>query len=193
MIRLVRGEPSGIEPLGDISQPRAVRWTNHSAKLCGWTEKRGRSMPGGANGKNARAALVGRRDRRGRCKYRCWRRVQAWTLATAFLAAILVIHRMTSGICCVRVGRVAGGGRRLLRVIRTGRGCLIVGKRNLSTHRRRRARHRVGELTEDESAQEEENHGPMRESTMTHGSRLAFHPRMRNRSPLKGAPRHAAT
>jgi hypothetical protein len=117
--------------------------------------------------------------------------VQAWTLATAFLAAVLVIRQMIAGVRCIRVGRLAGGGGRLLRVIRTGRSCLIVGKRNLSIHRRRRVRHRVGELTEDESAHEEENHGPMRESTMTHGPRLAFHPGARNRSPLKGAPRHS--
>lgn len=64
----------------------------------------------------------------------------------------------------------------------------MVGKHNLSIHRRGRVRHRVGELTEDESAHEKENHSPMRDSTMTHGRRVAFHPPARNRSALKGAP-----
>lgn len=80
---------------------------------------------------------------------------------------------MTTRLRCVRPGRLTVRRRRRLQVVRTWCACFI-SKRNISIHLRGRVRHRVGELTENESAHEKADHSPMWEGTMTHESQSSF-------------------
>lgn len=94
---------------------------------------------------------------------------------------------LAAGLRCLGARRLTVRRRRLLHVVRA-RCAGLFRKNNIAMHRCGHMRHRVGKLTEDESSHEEEDHGPILESTMTHGLRLAFRPWARNPMALPALP-----